>query len=132
MRSLDTNVLARYFTEDDPRQVAAVDRIFQESKASGEPLLITIVVLCELIWVLSTSYAEPKERIAATVERILQTGHFRIQNDDLVRRSLQQFRKGSADFSDYVIGEVSREAGCRDTVTFDRGLRNTPGFTVIG
>jgi len=32
----------------------------------------------------------------------------------------------------YLIGEISREDGCRDTVTFDRALRGAPGFAVVG
>ena len=38
---------------------------------------------------------------------------------------------GKGDFSDHLIGEISRHAGCRDTVTFDRDLRQVTGFSVI-
>jgi predicted nucleic-acid-binding protein len=41
------------------------------------------------------------------------------------------YRTGRAGFPDYVIGEISKQAGCRDTVTFDRALRDTPGFTLL-
>ena len=54
------------------------------------------------------------------------------EREDAVRRSLELYRHGPASFSDYLIGEISREDGCRDTVTFDRGLRGAPGFTVLG
>jgi predicted nucleic-acid-binding protein len=49
----------------------------------------------------------------------------------LVRRSLELYREGKANFSDYLIGEISRQAGCRDTVTFDRALKGAPGFTLL-
>jgi predicted nucleic-acid-binding protein len=48
-----------------------------------------------------------------------------------VRQSLEHYRRGKATFPDYVIGEISRHAGCRDTVTFDRDLRSAPGFTIL-
>jgi antitoxin PrlF len=35
-------------------------------------------------------------------------------------------------FPDYVIGEINHQAGCRDTVSFDRDLRKALGFTVQG
>jgi predicted nucleic-acid-binding protein len=33
---------------------------------------------------------------------------------------LSRYRDGGADFADYVLAEVNREAGCRTTLTFDR------------
>ena len=52
MIGLDTNVLVRYFTQDDAGQVASVDALISESKNNGIRLHIDDVVLCELAWVL--------------------------------------------------------------------------------
>ena len=49
-----------------------------------------------------------------------------------MRRGLIGFRAGKASFPDFVIGEISRQAGCRDTVSFDRDLRKAQGFTLLG
>jgi len=56
---------------------------------------------------------------------------FRVEREPLVRRSLQHFRHGKGNFADYLIGEIGSEAGCRDTVTFDRALRDAPGFQML-
>ncbi len=45
---------------------------------------------------------------------------------------LEIYHRGKGNFTDYLIGEISRQAGCRDTVTFDRGLKGAPGFTLLG
>jgi predicted nucleic-acid-binding protein len=49
----------------------------------------------------------------------------------LVRRSLDAFRDGRGDFADYAIGEMCLAAGCQDCVTFDRGLKDAAGFTLL-
>jgi len=48
-----------------------------------------------------------------------------------VRRALADYRRGSGDFADYVIGWRNSRAGCSQTVTFDRALRNSPLFSVL-
>ena len=53
---------------------------------------------------------------------------FEVQHRDLVRRAVGSFRRGPADFSDYLIGEIDRRAGCLSTLTFDRRLALAKGF----
>jgi len=80
---------------------------------------------------LSRSYGQPKAAVVEALNQILQMEQFRIEHDALVRRSLELYREGKANFSDYLIGEISRQAGCRDTVTLDRALKGAPGFTLL-
>ena len=131
MRAADTNVLVRYVVNDDPKQVAAVEKFFSECTADNEPVFLPIVVLCEFVWVLDRGLGQSKTEIVVALEQFLGNAFFRIEGETLVRRSLDLYRDGKASFADYVIGEVSREAGCRDTVTFDRGLKGSPGFTIL-
>ena len=131
MRGLDTNVLVRYQTEDDPKQLRVAERFLADCREKEEPLFLPALVVCELVWVLSRPYGFSKNSIVNTLERILDAAQFRIEHDVLVRHSLESFRHGPADFSDYLIGEISRQAGCRDTVSFDQALKGAPGFTVL-
>jgi predicted nucleic-acid-binding protein len=131
MRSLDTHVLVRYLAADHPKQLAAAEGLIEECRNANEPLYLTALVLCELVWVLSRSYGQPKAAVVEALNQILQMEQFRIEHDALVRRSLELYREGKANFSDYLIGEISRQAGCRDTVTFDRALKGAPGFTLL-
>jgi len=131
MRGLDTNILVRYLVADDARQAAQAERLLQRSSDAGEPLFIPILVLCELICVLARSYGQTRAEILAVLERILATDQFQIEGDQMVRRSLEAFRRGRADFTDYLIGEICRDAGCAECVTFDRRLKDAAGFTVL-
>jgi predicted nucleic-acid-binding protein len=65
------------------------------------------------------------------LEKLLATDLFRIEQEPAVRHSLKHYRDGKAGFPDYLIGEIGRVAGCRDTVSFDRALRAAPGFQIL-
>jgi len=131
VRALDTNVLVRYLTADEPVQARAAERFIEVCRKNEEPLFISILVLCETAWVLARTYRQPKAEVIRTLEQIIETNLFIIERDDLVRRSIEQFRLGKANFADYLIGNIARNAGCTDTVTFDRALAASPEFTVL-
>jgi predicted nucleic-acid-binding protein len=131
MIGLDTNVLVRYLAADDPAQTRTAVRIIEDARRKEEPLFLTVVVLCETVWVLDRSYNRPKEHIISILENILAADLFVVERDDLVRRSLEEYREGKGDFSDYLIGNIARDAGCSEIVTFDRMLSGARGFKVL-
>ncbi|HEY7390431.1 MAG TPA: type II toxin-antitoxin system VapC family toxin [Bryobacteraceae bacterium] len=131
MRAFDTNILVRYVVNDDPKQAALVEKLWVECETNQEAIFIPILVLCELMWVLSRLYAQTKPQLIEVLEKLLAVGFFRFEQESAVRQSVEQYRRGKATFPDYMIGEISRQAGCRDTVTFDRDLRAAPGFTIL-
>ncbi len=131
MRGLDTNVLARFLAADEPRQLAAAERLFETCRNDEEALYLPAIVICELVWVLDRRYGQTRAEISSALERVMRIDLFRFEHEVLVRRSLEAFRDGKGQFADYLIGEICRHAGCRDTLTFDRGLRNTVGYTIL-
>ena len=131
MRALDTNVLIRYLTADDRSQFEISDRLIQDCRDAKEPLFLAVIVICEVVWVLERSYGQPKSAIVTVLEQIVQTDQFRIEQEEIIRRSVASYRTGRGSFADYVIAEVSRSAGCRDVVTFDRKLKSSTMFTVL-
>ena len=131
MIGLDTNVLVRYLTQDDAAQARKADAIISGAVARRERCVIGPIVLCELVWVLRDAYHTPKDALVATLDRILATQQFEILDKDRVREAVEAYRDGRADFADYVIGAANRQAGCAETVTFDRHLSGAPGFRVL-
>jgi predicted nucleic-acid-binding protein len=128
---LDTNVLVRYLTEDDPRQSRRAAALVAEAVSGGGRLFVSAVVLCELVWVLRGAYSLDRPTIAMALDRILATGQLEIDIKDVVREALEDYRTGSGDFADYVIGRRGREAGCERTVTFDRRLKGSGLFRLL-
>lgn len=131
MRGLDTNVLVRYLVRDDKRQAERASAYIREVTTEGENCFINGIVLCELVWVLEAAYGFTRKEIAGVLEKILVTKQLEIERKDIVRQALSYYAGGKGDFADYLIGRINYEQGCDLTVTFDRSLRNAPGFEVL-
>ena len=131
MTGLDTNVLVRYLTQDDPSQARRANALVADALAKGGRCFVGGVVLCQLVWVLRGAYGFDKATIVTVLERLLATAQFTIDEKDVVRRALEDYREGKGDFADYLIGYDGQEAGCQATATFDRRLRGSPLFQVL-
>ena len=129
MRGVDTNVLVRYVTRDDPDQAEIARRTIEHADAHGERLFISTVVLSELVWVFRGSlYGYDREALVEMLETLLEIPLFEIQHRAEVRAALGDYAAGTADFADHLISHLSRSAGCRDVLTFDARLSEDLGF----
>jgi len=121
--ALDTNVLVRHlYQRDDPGQSRAASRVVAGAIAAGETVFISAVVLRRV-------YRLPKGHLAQVVETLWNDPAFTLEHRALVRAAVDLFRRGRADFNDYLIGQIAKQAGGATTYTFDRGLRRARGFT---
>jgi predicted nucleic-acid-binding protein len=128
---LDTNILARYLTQDDPAQSRRANTVIAEAIRRGDRCAVNTIVLCELVWVLRDAYGFDRGTVVTTLEKMLDTAQFVIEDRDVVRRALADYRQGPGDFSDYLIGWRNRQAGCSETATFDRALRRSGLFRLV-
>jgi predicted nucleic-acid-binding protein len=128
MIGIDTNVLVRYLTQDDAAQARKVDTFVAEAMESNTRIHIDDIVLCESVWVLRAAYKMAKSQIVTALDRILSTALFSFDARESLREALDDYRDGSSDFSDYLIGRRNAHAGCDHTITFDRLLRDAPTF----
>lgn len=130
MRAADTNVLVRLFISDKAEQAGSVKRFLDDCAGRQELIFIAVPVLCELVWVLR-GYGVKKPELSQIVEALLARRIFSIDREPSVRVALDRYRSGKGDFADYLIGALAEDAGCRDTVSFDRDLKGSPGFTML-
>jgi len=128
---LDTNVIVRYLAQDDARQAAAATRLFEGSLSAEERGFISIVTLAEVVWVMSSNYRANRAAIADIVEGLLTAPQLMLERADVLWRALKAYRDSKADFSDAVIVELGSDAGCSETVTFDRQAAAHPGFAAL-
>lgn len=127
MRAVDTNVLVRLATRDDAPQTAAAEAFI----ASGA--WVPQLVLVEAMWVLSSVYDLGPEKIATAVDMLLHHQDLTIQDADVARAALEQFRRQPAlGFSDCLILEVARKSGHLPLGTFDRDLGKLEGAQRLG
>jgi predicted nucleic-acid-binding protein len=122
MRAVDTNVLVRLLTRDDPKQVALAEAFV----ARGA--WVSHVVLAEATWVLSSVYDRDASALATAVEMLLDHRDLTLQDADVVAAALARFRERKAvGFSDCLVLEMARKAGHLPLGTFDRDLGKLDG-----
>lgn len=122
MIGLDTNVLVRFLTEDEPLQFAQARQWIRKASEDGKKLYVSSVVLCELAWTLSRSYSVSKQGILEIIEELLSTGGVEIEDFAVTWDALQDYACSSAGFADCLIRRKALAAGCKELKTFDRKL----------
>jgi len=131
MTGLDTNILVRYLTQDDPIQSAKVTEIFERRLTQKNPGFVSVVVVVETVWVLDRAYGQTAQEIASAIERLLQIEVLVIENEQQVFTSMVALKQGRASFADALIAELGARAGCARTLTFDQKAGRLPGFELV-
>lgn len=131
MIGIDTNVVVRYVMQDDPVQALAATRVFNRLTPET-PGYVSTVVLAELTWVLTTTYGASRAEMARVIETLLATGALFVEHADCAHRALAIYRATSADFADALIAAINANAGCTETVTFDKGAAKHAEMRLLG
>lgn len=98
MIGLDTNILVRYITQDDPEQAEQANRIIEEMCSRQSPGRISQIALYELVWVLYRAYGYSKQQVISVIDQILVTAELEVEHEDLALKSLEVWRNGAADY----------------------------------
>ena len=118
MVGLDTNVLLRAATSDDPVNTPVARRIIAGLTADN-PGVINTVVLAEFAWSLRTGYGYERAEILNSIEALMRSPSFVVRDREAVNAALARCGSEPLAFSDALIGELNVEAGCSATLTFD-------------
>jgi predicted nucleic-acid-binding protein len=122
MRAVDTNVLVRLTTRDDPKQLALAEAFV----ARGA--WVSHIVLAEFVWVLASVYRLRTSEVATAIEILLAHENLTLQDAEVVAAALDHYRgKSSLSFSDCLVLEVARKAGHTPLGTFDRDVAKLAG-----
>jgi predicted nucleic-acid-binding protein len=123
--ALDTNLLVRLLTNDDPRQAAKVEAWLREHATAKAPAYVDHVVLCELAWVLDRGYGYDRGEIHGALTALLGQDQLKIESPGLVRQALLLYAAGPADFSDYLLAARAQAAGFSPVLTLDKKASKT-------
>ncbi len=126
MIGLDTNVLVRYATQDDPKQAAVAERIVGSLTAES-PGFVSMIALVESVWVLRRLFEADAGSISNFVSLLLDARELVVENSDVVRQALT-VTQGREEFTEALIALCGSAAGCEYTVTFDRRARAVAGM----
>jgi predicted nucleic-acid-binding protein len=119
MLAVDTNIIVRIVTNDDPEQVQRAVALFEQ-----ENIFIAKTVLLEVEWVLRFSYQLPRAVIASTLRKVIALGNVTIENPEEIFLALTWHEQGM-DFADALhLASSSRADGF---ATFDQKLVKLAG-----
>ena len=125
MIALDTDLLVRLLTNDDPRQAAKVEAWLKANATPKTPAYVDHLVLCELGWVLELGYGYSRAEVHGALAALLVQDRLKLESPALVRQALLLYADGAADFSDYLLAARTQAAGYSPVLTFDKRAAKT-------
>ncbi|MEK7875629.1 MAG: type II toxin-antitoxin system VapC family toxin [Pseudomonadota bacterium] len=111
MRAVDTNILTRYFRQDDSRQSPAALRVM-----AGRAVFCPKTVVLEFEWVMRHVYRHEPADIARCLTTLLKLPNVVVEDEQQVIDALRGYERGM-DFADAL--HLSASHTCEDLVTFD-------------
>lgn len=118
MKALDTNVLARFFVDDDDDPQAARERPAAVA-ALSERSYVSVTVLLELEWVLRGFYELPAADVSRVLRALAGIEHVALEDRDAVLTAVDAFDQG-LDFADAL--HMVRSSRASAFATFDQRL----------
>jgi predicted nucleic-acid-binding protein len=125
MIALDTNILVRLITRDDPAQADAVDALLSTPDAA---FFLPDLVLAELAWVLARGYAFTRAQVAEVMTALLDRLDVVFEDEERVQAAVRLYA-GGLDLADALILGRAHAGGCSALASFDEALLGVdPGF----
>jgi predicted nucleic-acid-binding protein len=128
---LDTNLLLRYFAQDDQKQSPIADAVMG-SLTQDDPGWVSLTTVLEFVWSMSSKMRIAKPIVCNALDRLLMLKSVVVERDGILASAVQQFRSSRADFGDCLIIASARAAGCTKTVTFDKIAARDLGMELLG
>jgi len=120
--ALDTNVLARFYVEDETDAESKRQRAVARSMlVSARKFFVPLTVIQELEWVMRGAYGFARSEAVKVFDHLLNLPNVEVDGAAAVREATEWHRRG-LDFSDAL--HMTLAASCSELATFDRSLAN--------
>lgn len=120
MIALDTNVLARFYVEDETDAESKRQRTVARSVlVSNREFFVPLTVIQELEWVIRGAYGFRRSEAVKVFDHLLNLPNVEVDAATAVREATEWHRRG-LDFSDAL--HMALAASCVELATFDRSL----------
>ena len=131
MIGLDSNVLVRLLTADEPVQLKAASRLLAAHDGQAGAFFINDMVLVELVWVLGRLYGFAPAEALTAIASLLDSDAFAFEDRDRLSHALGLCQAQACDFADTMITLKNAASGCEHTATFDKAMRGLPYVRLI-
>ena len=121
MRWLDTNIVLRFLTNDDPAKARACLELFQRVQRGDEELATSETIVAEVTYVLTSQYGLSHAEIAARLRPLLAMSGLKLPYKRVVQRGLERYATmPQLDFEDAIGVEHMMRLGITEILSYDR------------
>lgn len=127
---VDTDVIIRLLTGDDPTKQAAAKALFEQVERGMLAVTAPITTIADAVYVLSSArlYHLPRTQVSALLSPLVRLPYFRVRNRRAVLRALDLYATTNLDFGDVFIAASMEQLGSQVLYSYDKGFDRLPGM----
>ncbi|MBI2761959.1 MAG: PIN domain-containing protein [Chloroflexi bacterium] len=126
---VDTDVIVRLITGDDPVKQTAAEALFRQVANGSLTLRAPDTVIADAVYVLSSPnlYRRNRSRVRDQLGYLLRLPNFKVHNKRLLLRALDIFAGTNLDFGDAMLVVTMRRRGSADLYSYDHDFDHIAG-----
>lgn len=130
-RFIDTSVLLRYLSQDDPVRGPHAFALLRRIELGEEQAITSQLVIFEAIFTMRSRYRIPKEQIRAGVQAILDLRGLHVPDKHLLYEALDLFVERNIPFADAFNALYMQARGVSEIYAWDHDYNRVPGIQRI-
>ncbi len=123
---VDTNILLRLLTRDDPIKFNRCRRLFEQAVAGSVTLHTSELVIAEIVWTLLSYYELAKPTVIEKVGQILNTPNLLVKNQEALIEGLALWSRHNCDFIDAFNAALTHREGLPNLASYDTDFDSIP------
>lgn len=130
MEFLDTNIILRYLTKDDPTKAERCYKLFQQVQRKEIRLVTSEAVLAEVVYVLSSRslYNQPRQNVRTLLLPIISLPALKIPHRRVFLRAFDLYATTAFDFEDALSVAHMERQKLTKIVSYDKDFDHIPGI----
>ena len=121
---VDTDVIIRFLTGDDPKKQAAATALFEQVEKGSLTIAAPDTVIADAVYVLTSPrlYHIARSEVRELLTTLVRLPHFRVQNQLSVLRALDLYASTNLDFGDTLIIASMEQQNSSTLFSYDKGF----------
>ena len=130
---VDTDVLIRFLTQDDPEKQAAAAALLEKVQTGQLKVMAPDTVIADAIYVLASPrlYRLPRSQVRDLLAPLVRLPGFLIQNKSAILRALDLYADTSLDFGDALVVASMERTGSVVVYSYDTHFDQIAGIARI-
>lgn len=128
---IDTDVIIRFLTGDDPQKQAAAITLFEQVEQGVFAVAAPDTVIADAVYVLSSPrlYHLARSAVQELLSGLVHLAHFQVQNKPAVLRALELYGSTKLDFGDTLIIASMEQQHSQILYSYDADFDRFDGIT---